>query len=154
MGLKERLQDDLKEALRAGDEPRKRVIRMALAAITNAEIEHALQSGESKLDERDVLALLQKQAKQRSETIEELEAVDRPDLLSVEREELAILEGYLPELLSRQEIVEEARYVIEEIGASGMRDMGPVMGQLMSKLKGRADGHVVNQVVRELLTSQ
>jgi uncharacterized protein YqeY len=154
MPLKAQLQDDLKEALRAGDESRKRVIRMALAAITNAEIEQAMKSDEAELDESDVVAVVQKQAKQRAETIEELEDADRPDLLAVEREELAILEEYLPEQLSRQEIIGEARHVIEEVGASTMRDMGPVMGRLMSKLKGRADGHVVNQVVRELLTSQ
>ncbi|MGD8996851.1 MAG: GatB/YqeY domain-containing protein [Anaerolineae bacterium] len=154
MELKARLQDDLKEALRAGDEQRKRVIRLALAAMTNAEIEHAMQSDEAELSEGDIVAVLQKQAKQRRETIEELEEVDRPDLLSVEKEELAILEGYLPEQLSREEIVQEARQVIEEIGATGMRDMGPVMGQLMSKLRGRADGRVVNEVVRGLLTSQ
>jgi uncharacterized protein YqeY len=154
MELKEELQDDLKGALRAGDEPRKRVIRMALAAITNAEIEQALQSDEAKLDADDIIAVLQKQAKQRRETIEELEEVDRPDLLSTEKEELAILERYLPEQLSRDEIVGEARQVIEEIGATGMKDMGPVMGRLMSKLRGQADGHVVNEVVRELLTSQ
>jgi uncharacterized protein YqeY len=154
MSLKERLQGDLKEALRAGDEQRKRVIRMALAAITNAEIEHAMQSNGAELDEGGVVAVLQRQAKQRRETIEELEEVERPDLLSVEKEELAILEGYLPEPLSHQEIVEEARQVIEEVGATGMRDMGPVMGRLMSKLRGRVDGREVNEVVRGLLTSQ
>jgi hypothetical protein len=154
MGLKDRLQDDLKEALRAGDEQRKRVIRLALAAVTNAEIEHAMQSDETELSEADVISVLQKQAKQRREAVEELEEVDRPDLLSTEKEELAILEAYLPEQLSREEIVEEASQVIEEVGATGMRDMGPVMGRLMTKLRGRADGHVVNEVVRELLTSQ
>jgi uncharacterized protein YqeY len=154
MGLKGQLRDDLKEALRAGDEQRKRVIRMALAAITNAEIGQAMQSSEAQLDEGDVIAVLQKQAKQRRETIQELETVDRPDLLAAEREELAILEAYLPRQLSRAEIVEEARHVIEEIEATGMRDMGPVMGRLMSKLRGRTDGHVVNEVVRELLTSK
>jgi hypothetical protein len=125
-----------------------------LAGITNAEIEKALQSDAAELDTSDFAAVLQKQAKQRRETIEELEEVDRPDLLSVEKEELAILEGYLPEQLGREEIVGEARQVIEEVGAAGMRDMGPVMGRLMSKLRGRADGRVVNEVVRELLTSQ
>jgi uncharacterized protein YqeY len=154
MDLKEQLQDDLKNALRAGDEQRKRVIRMALAAITNAEIEQAMKSDQAELNEGDIVAVLQKQAKQRRETIEELEGVDRPDLLSVEREELAILETYLPEQLSRDEIAEEARGVIEEVGATGMRDMGPVMGRLMSRLRGRADGHLVNEVVRELLTNQ
>jgi hypothetical protein len=152
--LKEQLQRDLREALRAGDEKRKRVIRMALAEVTNAEIERGMQSGETELDDSEVAAVLQKQAKQRQEAIDELEQVDRPDLLAQEREELAILEEYLPEQFSREEIAEEARQVIEEVGATGMRDMGPVMGRLMSKLKGRADGHVVNEVVRELLTSR
>lgn len=154
MDLKQRLQDDLKAALRAGDERRKSVIRMALAAITNAEIEKGRQSGEIELDQDELVAVLQKQAKQRRETIEELEGVERPDLLAAEREELAILEEYLPEQLSREEIADEARKVIEEVGATGMRDMGPVMGRLMSKLKGRVDGHTVNEVVRELLTSE
>jgi hypothetical protein len=154
MDLKEQLRHDLKEALRAGDKQRKSVIRMALAAVTNAEIEQGMQSGETELDEKDVIVVLQKQAKQRQETIDELEQVDRPDLLAKEKEELAILEEYLPEQLSREEIVTEARRVIEEVGATGMRDMGPVMGRLMSKLRGQADGHVVNEVVRELLTSQ
>jgi hypothetical protein len=154
MNLKEQLQQDLREALRAGDEQRKRVIRMALAEITNAEIEQGRQTGETELDERDVIAVLQKQAKQRQEAIDELEQVDRPELLAEEKEELAILEKYLPEQLSREEIVHEARQVIEEIDATSMKDMGPVMGRLMSKLKGQVDGHVVNEVVRELLTSR
>jgi uncharacterized protein YqeY len=154
MGLKAQLQHDLKDALRAVDAQRKSVIRMALAEITNAEIEQGMQSGETELDEKDVIAVLQKQAKRRQEAIDELEQVDRPELLAKERKELAILEEYLPEQLSREEIVEEARQVIEEMDATGMRDMGPVMGRLMSKLKGRADGHVVNEVVRELLSSR
>ena len=154
MSLKEQLQQDLKEALRAGDKTRKRVIRLALAEITNAEIKQGMESGETQLNDNDILAVLQKQAKQREEAIEELERVDRPDLLAGEREELALLEEYLPEQLSRDKIVEEARQVIEEVNAAGMKDMGPVMGRLMSELRGRADGHVVNEVVRELLTSR
>ncbi|MGD2144572.1 MAG: GatB/YqeY domain-containing protein [Anaerolineae bacterium] len=148
------MRDDLKDALRAGDEQRKSVIRMALAAITNAEIEQGRQSGEAVLDSGQVTAVLQKQAKQRREAIDELKEADRPDLLRREKEELAILQEYLPEQLSREQIAEEARHVIEEVGATGMRDMGPVMGRLMSDLRGRADGHTVNEVVRELLTSQ
>jgi hypothetical protein len=154
MNLKERLQRDLKEALRAGDDDRKRVIRMALSEITNAEIKQGMQSGDTELDEKDVLSVLQKQANQRQEAIDELEQVDRPELLAKEREELAILEAYLPEQLSREEIAEEAQQVIDDVNATGMKDMGPVMSRLMSKLKGRADGHVVNEVVRDLLTSQ
>jgi hypothetical protein len=154
MSLKEQLQHDLKEALRAGDKQRKSVIRMALAEITNAEIEQGRRTGETELEDRDVIAVLQRQAKQRQEAIDELEQVDRPDLLAKEREELAILEEYLPEQLPREEIVEEARQVIEELDATSMRDMGPVMGRLMSKLQGQVDGHVASEVVRELLTSR
>jgi uncharacterized protein YqeY len=147
MGLKERLQDDLKEALRSRDEPRKLVIRMALTEITNAEV---AQGGD--LDEASVTAVLQKQVRQRQDAIAELREADRPDLLAKEEAELAILEGYLPQLLSRDEIVREAQQVIEEVGARSMAQMGPVMRELMSRLKGRADGRLVNEVVRELLS--
>jgi len=146
MSLKQCLQDDLREALRARDERRKSVIRMALAAITNAEIERG------DLDDAGVTAVLQKQANQRRDTIAELKEADRPDLLAGEEAELDILKEYLPRLLSREEIAEEARQVITEVGATGMAQMGAVMRQLMSRLKGRADGRAVNEVVRELLS--
>jgi uncharacterized protein YqeY len=147
MGLKQQLQGDLKEALRARDERRKSVIRMALAAIVNAEVEHA-----GELDDAGVTAVLQKEAYRRRDTIAELRQANRPDLLTEEEAKLAILETYLPELLSREDIAEEARQVIVEVGATGMGQMGLVMRQLMSKLKGRADGRIVNEVVRELLS--
>jgi len=147
MGLKQQLQGDLKEALRARDERRKSVIRMALAAIVNAEVEHG-----GELDDAGVTAVLQKEAYRRRDTIAELRQANRPDLLTEEEAELAILETYLPELLSREDIAEEARQVIVEVGATGMGQMGLVMRQLMSKLKGRADGRIVNEVVRELLS--
>ena len=152
MNLKQQLQEDLKGALRSHDETRKNVIRMALSAINTAEIEHGMESGEAELDEAEMARVLQKAAKQRREAIAELEEAGRPELLAQERAELAILEDYLPQQLSREEIVEEARQVIEDVGATSMRQMGPVMGQLMSELKGQADGHVVNEVVRELLS--
>ena len=147
MSLKQQLQEDLKEALRARDERRKSVIRMALAAIVNAEVEHG-----GELDDAVVIAVMQKDARRRGDAISELRQVNRLDLLAAEEAELAILEEYLPRLLSREEITEEARQVIIEVGATGMGQMGPVMRQLMSKLGGRADGRVVNQVVRELLS--
>jgi uncharacterized protein YqeY len=147
MSLKQRLQKDLKEALRARDERRKSVIRMALAAITNAEVEHA-----GELDDASLVVVLQRQARQRRDTIAELRQANRPDMLAEEEAQLAILEAYLPSLLSREEIAAEARQAITETGATGMGQVGLVMRQLMSKLKGRADGRVVNQVVRELLS--
>jgi uncharacterized protein YqeY len=147
MSLKQQLQEDLKEALRARDGRRKAVIRMALAGIINAEVEHG-----DELDDADVIAVLQKQARQRRDAISELRQANRPDLLAEEEAQLVILEEYLPRLLSREEVAEEARQVIAEVGATGMGQMGPVMRQLMSKLRGRADGGVVNAVVRELLS--
>ena len=147
MSLKQRLQGDLKKALRARDEQRKSVIRMALAAILNAEVE---RGGE--LDDADMVAVLRKEAKQRHETITELQNANRFESLAQEEAELAILEEYLPRFLSHEEIAEEARQVIADVGATGMKQMGPAMGQLMSQLKGRVDGRVVNKIVRELLS--
>ena len=147
MGLKAKLQQDLKEALRARDERRKAVIRMCLAAIQLAEVE---QGGE--LDEASLIAVLQKEARRRRETIEELRGADRPDRLADEEAELAILESYLPRMLTREEIAAEARAVIAQVGASSPRDMGAVMRVLMPQMKGRADGRLVNEVVRELLS--
>ena len=147
MALKERLQEDLKAALRARDERRKSVIRLSLAAITNVEIE------KGELDEGEVAAILHNQANRRRDTIKELKEFERNDLLADEEAELAILEDYLPALLSREEIADEARRVIDAVGATGPKQMGAVMGQLMPQLKGRADGRLVNEVVRELLAS-
>ncbi len=147
MSLKLCLQEDLKEALRAHDGRRKSVIRMALAAIVNAEVEHG-----GELDDASVTAILQKQARQWRDAIAELQQANRPELLAREEAELAILGEYLPQLLSREGINEEARQVIAEVGATGMGQMGLVMRQLMSNLKGRADGRVVSEVVRKLLS--
>jgi uncharacterized protein YqeY len=146
MGLKRQLQENLKDALRARDERRKSVIRMALAAIVNAEVEHG-----GELDDAGVTVVLRGEARRRRDTIAELRQADRPEMLAKEEMELAILEEYLPKLLSREEIAEEARQVVAEVGATGMKQMGAVMRQLMPKLKGCADGRIVNQVVRELL---
>lgn len=154
MSLKEQLQSDLRDALRARDERRKSVIRMALAEITNAEVE---RRGE--LDDGETIAVLRKQVAQRKETIAELERVDRPELLTNEQAELALLETYLPQMLSREEIAVEARQVIAEVTgdapgvAAGPKLIGQVMRPLMARLKGRADGSVVNEVVRELLAA-
>ena len=138
MGLKQQLQENLKVALRARDAHRKSVIRMALAAMINAEVEHG-----GELDDAGVVVVLQGEARRRRDTIVELRQADRPEMLDKEETELAILEEYLPQLLSREEIAEETRQVIAEVGATGMGQMGSVMRQLMPKLKGRADGRIV-----------
>ncbi|MBN1179361.1 MAG: GatB/YqeY domain-containing protein [Anaerolineae bacterium] len=146
MDLKGRLQEDLKTALREKDERRKSVIRMCIAAIQLAEVQHA-----GPLDDAAIVGVLQKEARQRQETIDELRSVGRLEQLAEQETELAILESYLPQMLTREDITEKARAVIEQVGASGPKDLGAVMRELMTQVKGRADGQLVNQVVRELL---
>jgi hypothetical protein len=147
MNLKDRLTEDLKQAMRQGDERRKSTIRLVRAAITNAEIEQGEDLGED-----EVLAIIAKQAKQRRESVAEFAKAGRQDLVDQEEEELQILLSYLPAQMSRDEIEVAARQVIAEVGATSMAQMGEVMRQLMSQLKGKADGSLVNQVVREILT--
>jgi len=148
MPLKQQLRDDLKRAMRAKDQVRLRTLRMALAAIKNKEVE---VMGE--LSDADVAAILQREAKQRRETLAELEHVDRPELAEAEQAELEILTEYLPKQLGRDEIAELAGQVIAELNAEGPAQMGLVMRTMMKELKGQADGKLVNQVVRELLSN-
>ena len=149
MSLKEKLSSDLREAMRLKDEVRKRTLRLVLAAITNAEV-----AQKRELDDPGVLAVLAKGVKQRQESVEEYRKGGRDDLVAEEEAELAVLQTYLPRQLSREEIVTRARATIEELGATGMEQMGPVMKSLMQELRGQADGKLVNQVVRELLSGR
>jgi len=147
MNLKDRLTEDLRQSMRQGDERRKSTIRLVRAAIINAEIERGQDLGED-----EVLAIIAKQAKQRRESVAEFAKGGRQDLVDQEEEELQILLSYLPAQMSRDEIEVAARQVIAEVGATSMAQMGEVMRRLMSQLKGKADGSLVNQVVREILT--
>ncbi len=146
MRLKQQLQDDLKKAIRDRDNVRKSTIRLALAAITNAEVQ---KRGD--LDDAEVLAVLNREIKQRRESVEEYRKAGRMDLVAQEEAELEILLSYMPAQMSRDEIADKARQVIAEVGATGPAQMGDVMRRLMPAMKGRADGRVVNEVVRELL---
>jgi len=146
-GVRDQLRSDLRDAMRAKDAPRRNTIRMVEAAIKNAEIE---KRG-SELAESDILAILQRQVKQRRESIEQFEKGGRDDLADQERVEIAIIEQYLPRQLGRDEVEARARAVIEEVGASAPSDRGKVMGLLMRELRGEADGSLVNAVVSELL---
>jgi uncharacterized protein YqeY len=152
MGLREQLTDDLKEAMRSKDDTRKRTVRSIIAAMKKAETELDSNGARVVLDDPGILGIISKQAKQRQESIEAFQAGGRQDLVDREQAELAILESYLPQQLTQAEIEEEARQVIAETGASSPRDIGTVMRPLMARLKGRADGRLVNQVVRELLS--
>ena len=148
MHPREQLQADLKEAMRSGDNIRKSTIRMALAAIKNAEV---AKIGE--LDEDEALAILQKEVKQRRETIADAEKAGKPEMVEEAKAEITVLEGYLPAQLSREDIVGHAQAAIEEVGATSPKEMGNVMRVLMPRLKGQADGKLVNEVVRELLAA-
>ncbi len=152
MGLRGQLMDDLKDALRQKDGRRKTTIRSVLAAIKKAETELDASGKRVQLDDNDILAIIAKEAKIRKESIIEFQRGGRDDLVAEAQAELAILEAYLPQQMGREEIEAEARRVIEATGASGPRDMGKVMKPLMADLRGRADGRLVNEIVRELLS--
>lgn len=152
MGLREQLMNDLKDAMRDKDDDRKRTIRSIIAAMKMAETELDSSGTRVSLDNSGIMGVISKQAKQRQESIEAFQAGGRQDLVAREKAELAILEAYLPRQLTQTEIEEEARQVIAETGATGPGDLGIVMRPLMARLKGRADGRIANQVVREILS--
>lgn len=146
--LKQKIETDLRQALRAKDNVRRSVIRLLMAAIKNTEI-----AQQSALGDADILGVIAKEVKQRHESIEAFKQGNRPDLVAKEEAELAVLQEYLPEPATREEITAEARRVIAEVGAQGPHDKGKVMPQLITKFKGRAGGREVNEVVTELLSS-
>ena len=150
MDLRALLDEDLKAAMRAKDPVRLRTIRSLRAALLEREIDER-HGGEAHLTDAQVQAVLQKQAKQRRDAIAQFEAAGRDDLVEKEREELEIIEGYLPEQLGDDEIRDVLREIIDQTGAASMRDMGKVMGPAMQRLAGRADGKRVNALVREML---
>jgi uncharacterized protein YqeY len=141
-----KLQAALKEAMVKKDNTRRDVIRMALSAIKQLEVD-----SQKELAAEDVVAILQKEAKTRRESIDEKQKAGRGDMAEQELAELHILESFMPEQLSREAILALAQEAVAQTGAASPKDMGKVMGLLMPKVKGKADGNLVNQVVRELL---
>jgi uncharacterized protein YqeY len=148
--LKDKLNDDLKAAMRAKDAVRLRTIRSLRAALLEKEIAERTD-GEATLTAEQELAVVQKQAKQRRDAMAQYEEADREDLAAKEREELAIIDEYLPEQLGDDEIRSVVQDVISQTEAASMQDMGKVMGGVMQRLKGRADGRRINEIVRSLL---
>ncbi len=149
MSIKNDLQNALKEALRSGQTLRKTTLRMALASIKNAEVD-----ARGELEDDRVLNLLQKEVKARQETIEGARQAKRPDLVSKAEEEIAVLSEFLPQPLSQEELKALVAEAIEESGATSLADIGKVMGVLMPKIRGRADGKLANKIVRELLAGE
>lgn len=144
--LKEKLEADLRQAMKDRDNVKRSTLRLLLAAIKNAEI-----AKRGSLDNPDILGIVAREVKQRNESIEAFKQGDRQDLVAQEEAEMAILKEYLPRQLSREEVIVEARQVIEEVGAQGPRDKGKVMSRIMAQLKGKADGREINEIVTELL---
>lgn len=147
MGLKARLEQELKEALKAKDPLRVSVIRLLSALIKNREIE---KRGE--LSEAELLQTVVSSCKLRKEAIEEYRRAGREDLAAKEEEELRILERYLPPPLSPEELRRKVEEVVAQVGASSLKDVGKVMARLMPEIAGRADGRLANEIVKEVLS--
>ena len=150
--LKERILKDLTTAMKAKDTQRLQVLRSLKAKLLEKEIE-LRSGGHAEITEEDAIAVLTKAAKQRKESIQQFKDGNRADLAETEQTELKIIESYLPEPMSEEEIVAIIDAKIAQTGASGMQDLGKVMGPIMGQLKGKADGGLVNRLVKARLES-
>ena len=152
MSLKEQLTEDMKTAMKAKEEGKQRlaVIRMVRSAIRQQEIDG---NGKQALDDEGVIAIISKEVKMRKDSLEEFKKGDRQDLVAQTEAEIAVLMPYLPQQLSEEEIRTFVKEAVEKSGASSQKDMGKVRGLLMPKVKGRADGKLVNSIVREMLNA-
>lgn len=148
---KQKLQEELKQSMMARDELRTSVLRLLLSAINYYEIQKG-GAGYS-ASEEDVLAVIQKEAKQRRDSIEEYKKAQRQELVDKEQKELDILKIFLPEQMGEDEVMAIVEQTIAEVGATSMQDMGKLMGSLSGKLKGKADMGMVSGIVRSKLTS-
>ena len=146
MSLKSRIQDDVKNAMRAQQRERLAVLRLVTAAIKQKEVDERIE-----LDDAQVLAVLDKMVKQRRESLEQYRSAGRDDLADQEAFELELIQTYLPEPLAEDELAELIRKNIEDTGASSIRDMGAVMNALRPQVQGRADMKAVSQAVKNQL---
>lgn len=148
MTLKQKLTDDMKAAMKSGDKQSLGVIRLMLAAIKQREVDERIE-----LDDAAVLAALEKMVKQRRDSVSQYEAASREDLAQVERDEIVVIERYLPEKLGEAEILAAIEAARAESGASGPNDIGKLMGVLKPKLAGKADMGVVSRLVKQSLSN-
>ena len=146
MSIKSQLNESMKDAMRSGDEVRKRTVRMALAAVKQAEVDKRVE-----LDDMAVINLLQKEVKNRREALEEARKANRPDLVEVNEAEIQVLEAFLPKSMPEDELRALVQAAIIETGAASPADMGKVMKTVMAKVAGRAPNDRVSATVRELL---
>jgi uncharacterized protein YqeY len=146
--LKNQITEDMKSAMKAGEKDRLKVVRLILAAIKQVEVDKRIV-----LDDAAVLAVIDKMVKQRRDSVEQFEKGNREDLAAIERAEIEVLETYLPEQLTADELVGMVDEVIAATGAESMRDMGKVMGLIKAKAAGRADMGAVSATVKERLSA-
>jgi len=151
MAIKDQIMADLKQAMKDKNQDKLRVLRSLKAKLLEREISER-KEGEADLSDEQTVEVLMKAAKQRKESIEQFEEAGRDDLADAEKKELEVINSYLPEMLSEDEIRDIAREKIEEMGAKNMSDMGQVMGAMMQALKGKAEGSLVSKVVKEELS--
>lgn len=148
MSLKEKIQDDVKNAMRGGEKDRVRILRMVTAAIKQKEVDERID-----LDEAQVLAVLDKMLKQRRDSLSQYQEANREDLAKVEEEEIAIIATYMPQALSEAEVDTLISEAIDGMGATGMQDMGKVMGVIKPQAQGRADMGQISQKIKAKLAS-
>jgi uncharacterized protein YqeY len=146
MHPKEQIQQDLKDAMRSGDSRRRELLRLLMAAFKQVEVDQRKE-----LTESDAISILMTEAKKRREAIEEAQKAGRAALAEQETYELAAIEAYLPQQLSRDEIEKLVRAAVHEVGATTPKDMGKVMKVLMPRVQGQADGKLVNTIVKDVL---
>ncbi len=146
MSIKSQLNESMKDAMRSGDEVRKRTVRMALAAVKQAEVDKRVE-----LDDMAVLNLLQKEVKNRREALEEARKANRPDLAEANEAEIRVLEAFLPKSMPEEDLRALVQAAITETNAASPADMGKVMKIVMTKVAGRAPNDRVSAMVRELL---
>ena len=147
MSLKERLADDLKSAMKNKDVIRKNVVQMVRAAVLQVEKDKKVT-----LDDEGVLEVIAKQMKQRRDSLPDYEKSGRDDLIAELKAEMDVLTEYLPEQLTREELVVIVEEAVKATGASSMKDMGKIMAAVMPQTKGRADGRLINEIAKELLS--
>ena len=148
MDIKTQLNESVKDAMKNGDDVRKRTLRMVLAAIKQAEVDKR-----EEIDEMAVLGLIQKEVKNRRESIADAEKAKRPDLIAENEEEIKVLEAFLPKAMPDEELKSIVEAAIAETGAASMADMGKVMKIVMGKVAGRAPNDKISNAVREMLQS-
>lgn len=147
MGLSDRIQQEMVLATKARDKERLSALRMIRSALQNRQIEKRAD-----LTDQEVIGVLTSLVKKSKESIEQFQKGNRPDLVEKEEKELQVILSFMPQQMSQEELRAELKKIIEELGAKGSRDLGAVMKSAMERLKGRADGRLVNQVAKELLS--